>query len=176
MFDNSVVQSSTLAVKSIDRDSAAGRPIHYYRPRSVASEGYVFTGVCHSVTEGGGREGGVNQGHGHNTPPPPQTWTWDLVTTPPSLSPPRHGHGTWSQHPPPPPTWTWDLVTTPPSLPPPRTWTWDLVTTPPSPPQTWTWDLVTTPPSLPPRTIRRWAVRILLECILVSQCSLRESV
>ena len=61
----------------------------HYRPRS---EGYVFTGVCHSVIFGG--EGGVV--------------TWDLVTTPPSLP-------SWSQHPPPsrsqhPP---WDLVTTP---------------------------------------------------------------
>ena len=25
-----------------------------YRPRSVASEGYVFTGICHSVTKLGG--------------------------------------------------------------------------------------------------------------------------
>ena len=30
--------------------------IVFYRPRSEASEGYVFTGVCHSVTKrGGGR-------------------------------------------------------------------------------------------------------------------------
>ena len=33
---------------------------NFYRPRSEASEGYVFTGVCHSVIfEGGGGEGGV---------------------------------------------------------------------------------------------------------------------
>ena len=57
----------------------------FYRPRSEASEGYVFTGVCHSVTEWGGG-GGVNQRPGHNT----------------SLPPPGPGHGTWSQHPPPP--------------------------------------------------------------------------
>ena len=29
-------------------------PNGYYRPRSEASEGYVFTGICHSVTEWGG--------------------------------------------------------------------------------------------------------------------------
>ena len=29
----------------------------YYRPRSEASEGYAFTGVCHSVTEQGGGGG-----------------------------------------------------------------------------------------------------------------------
>ena len=31
---------------------------HIYRPRSEANEGYVFTGVCHSVTERGGGGGG----------------------------------------------------------------------------------------------------------------------
>ena len=28
--------------------------MHIYRPRSEAGEGYVFTGVCYSVTFGGG--------------------------------------------------------------------------------------------------------------------------
>ena len=94
-------------------------------------------------------------GHGHGTwsqqprsLPPPRTWTWDLVTTPPSL-PPRHGHGTWSQH--------------PPSLPP------DMDMGPghntPLPPNGHgTWSQHHPPPH---RTMRRWAVRILLECILV---------
>ena len=54
-----------------------------YRPRSEASEGYAFTGVCHSVTGGG-----VYQGPGHNIPLPR-----DLVTTPSSPTP-----ETWSQH------------------------------------------------------------------------------
>ena len=93
----------TAKVKSVVHDR------FYYRPRSEASKGYVFIGVCHSVTERGG--GGVDQdqdqvtthpslppGPGDNTPSP-----WDQVTTPPSpgtrsqhLSPPQ---GTRSQHP-----------------------------------------------------------------------------
>ena len=121
--------------------------VRNYRPRSEASEGYVFTGVCHSVIFRGGREVG-DHGPGHNTPPP------DLDMGPGHNTPlpPGPGHGTWSQHlPPPPGTWTWDLVTTPPSPPPP--WTWDLVTTPPSPPPlehghgTWSQHL---PPPRPP--------------------------
>ena len=124
-----------------------------YRPRSEASEGYVFTGVCHSVTEpggGGGRWATPKVYHlpprtrsQHLPPPPPDQVTTplsppgDQVTTPPSLPP-------------------WDQVTTPPPPPPPR----DQITTPP-PPR----DQVTTPP--PPGTMRRRAVRILLECILV---------
>ena len=103
---------------------------YFYRPRS---EGYIFTGVCHFNSGGGGGgggrggQGGVDHGPGHNTPSP-RTWTWDLVTTPPSL--PGHGHGTWSQHPPTPGHGhgTWSQHPLPP---PPRTWTWDLVTTPP---------------------------------------------
>ena len=104
-------------------------------------------------------------GLGHNTPlTPTPDLVWDMVTTPP-----------------PPGTWTSDLVTTPPS-PPPRTWTWDLVTTRPSPP----------PPDLDigpghntplrnmdmglghnssPGTMHRQVVRILLECIVVSNAS-----
>ena len=50
----------------------------YYCPHSEASEGYVFTGVCHSVIEpGGGRS-------------EPETWSQHL---PPSL-PPGLGHNT----------------------------------------------------------------------------------
>ena len=129
----------------------------YYRPRSEASEGYVFTGVRHSVTEGGG-EGGVNQGPGHNTSLPP----WAQVTTP--RSPLGTGHNT--SLPPAPPLGTghstslplplgtghytsplpWTQVTTPASPPghrsqhlpsiPPGTWSqhlplWAQVTTPP---------------------------------------------
>ena len=141
--------------------------------------------VCPSP--GGGREVLQHQMPLDNTslPPPPQTWTWDLVTTPPSRT------WTWDlvttpPSPPPPRTWTWDLVTTPPS--PHGHGTWSQHPPPPHghgtwsqhpPPSPWTWDLVTTPPSLPmdmgpghntppiPRTMRRRAVRILLECILV---------
>ena len=46
--------------------------VDFYRPRSEASKGYVFTGIC--PTRGG--EVG-DQGPGHNTPP------GDQVTTPP---------------------------------------------------------------------------------------------
>ena len=75
--------------------------LHYYRPRS---EGYVFTGVCHSFcsTGGGGEGGGQHQRSQHLPPLPPR----DQVTTPP---PP----GTRSQYLPPPQ----DQVTTPLSLP-----------------------------------------------------------
>ena len=102
----------------------------FYHPRSEASEGYVFTGVCHSVIFGGG--GGQHQWSTTSpwdqvrtsTPPPP---TWDLVTPPRPPLP-----GTWSLQPPPPPPppGTWSLHPAPPP-------TWDLVTPPPPP----TWDL-----------------------------------
>ena len=109
--------------------------IFYYRPRSEASEGYVFTGVCHSVIfEGGG--GGQHQ---WSTPPLPPR---DQVRT--STPPP----GTRSEHLPLPPTW--DLVTPPP---------WDLVI-PPPPPGIWSQHLppprdqvrTSTPPPPPPGT------------------------
>ena len=73
----------------------------YYRPRNEASEGCVFTGVCHSVILGGGwATPKVN--------PPP---TWDMVKHPSPAhlghgqppSPPHLGHG---QIPPPPGTWS----------------------------------------------------------------------
>ena len=52
----------------------------FYRPRSEASEGFVFTGVCHSVIfRGGGRWTTPKINHpplskvkGHNTSPPGQ--------------------------------------------------------------------------------------------------------
>ena len=121
--------------------------ISFYRPRSEASEGYVFTGICLSKSRG---EWG---GGDHGTWSPPSPPTWDLVTTPALLPP-----GTWSPLLPLP---TWDLVTTPPP-------TLDLVTTIPTPPGTWsppcpppwtwspppppTWDLVTAPPNPPIRS------------------------
>ena len=125
----------------------------YYRPRSEPSEGYVFTGVCHSFCSTKGEVCSTKglwttppsppPGPGHNTSPP-----WDQVTTPPSL--PR------------------DQVTTPPSLPTPGTRSQHLPslwTTPPSPSRQHL-----PPPGQhlpPPWTMRRRAVRILLECILV---------
>ena len=111
---------------------------NFYRPRSVASEGYVFTGVCHSFCStrgGGGGRWSTPKDQVTTPPPPPRTWTWDLVTTPPpphlghghnTHPPPPHlGHG-HNTHPPPPGTWSQHL---PPSPPP----TWDMVTTPTPP-------------------------------------------
>ena len=113
----------------------------FYRPRSVASEGYVFTGVCHSFCStpgvggwGGGGEVVNTKGPGYNTPLPPRMRPG--YNTPPRMRP---GYNT---SPP-----GWDQVTTPP---PPRTW--NLVTTPPPPPPGW--DQVTTPPPPPPPTRR----------------------
>ena len=142
--------------------------MYLYRPHSVVSEGYVFTGVCHSFCSTLGGGGGQHQRtrsqhpppeHGHGTwsqHPPPEHGhgTWSQHPPP---SPPEHGHGTWSQHPPP-PTWTWDLVTTPAPLAPPRNMdmgpghnTHPL----PPPPEhghgTWSQH----PPPLPPGTMRR---------------------
>ena len=83
----------------------------FYRPRNEASEGYVFTGVCHSLCSGGGRWHQMHHGIGHmvtrgrwsgptgkvevlvrgwTSPPIPNpSWTppWD---TP--LPPPTHTH------------------------------------------------------------------------------------
>ena len=93
-----------------------------YRPRSEASEGYVFTGVCHSFcSTGGGGVGGWHQRSQHLPLP--------LGTRSQHLPPPgtRSQHlpppGTRSQHFPPPGTRSQHLS-------PPR----DQVTTPPSPP------------------------------------------
>ena len=112
-----------------------------YRPRSEASEGYVFTGVCHSVTERGqGRWATPMVNHfplqdqvRHLPPPRDQVRT----STP---SPPGPGQNIYP--------------------PPPRTRSEHLP--PPLPPGTMSEHL---PP--PPETTRRRAVRILLECILV---------
>ena len=94
--------------------------IYIYRPRS---EGYVFTGVCHSFcSKGEGRSDETHKvsgqhlppppprpGPGHNTSLPPPR---DQVTTPASPPP---APGTRSQHLPPPPR---PQVTTPPRRPP----------------------------------------------------------
>ena len=130
-------------------------------------------------------------GTGHNTyPRPPGTWstttpsppgTWS-TTTP---SPPGTGYNTYpppsgtghNTYPPPP---TWDMVNHYPLSPP-----WDMVNhypspppghrsqhlPPPLPPSTGTWSTIT---PLPPhlghgQPLRRRAVRILLECILVHE-------
>ena len=105
----------------------------YYRPRSVASEGYVFTGVCHSFCSTLGGEVVNTKGPGYNTSLPPQDET-RLQHLPPRMRPdyntslppsrmrpgyntslpprwdqvttpppPGPGHGSWSQHLPPPP-------------------------------------------------------------------------
>ena len=53
---------------------------NFYRPRSEASEGYVFTGVCHSVTDWGGGGGGQHQ---WSTTSPPGTRSEHLPPPPP---------------------------------------------------------------------------------------------
>ena len=83
----------------------------YYRPCSEASEGYVFTGVCHSVTEQGGRWHQMHHGIGHMVTG--RRWSaqgemvcpggeWTSPSPPPGqdhhLCPP--GQGQRSQHPP----------------------------------------------------------------------------
>ena len=73
--------------------------IHYYRPRSESSEGYIFTGIC--LSNSGGGDGGRWVTMDQVTTPPPETGTWSQHLPP--------GTGTWSQHLPP---WDWDLVTT----------------------------------------------------------------
>ena len=136
---------------------------NFYRPRSEASEGYVFTGVCHSVTKWGGGGGqhqwsttcpppgpGQNiyppRGPGQNIYPlPPRTRSEHLPPLPP-------GPGQNIYPPPPPETRSEHLP--PPIYPP-----------PPPPPETRSEHLP--PPPLPTETTRRRAVRILLECILV---------
>ena len=114
----------------------------YYRPRSEASEGYVFTGVCHFNSGGRGRWATPMV----TTPPP-----WDQVTTP------AHP-GTRSQHLPPPPPLGPGHNTPPP----PR----DQATTPPSSPYPRTRPPHLPPPP-PPGAMHRRAVRILMERILV---------
>ena len=71
------------------RGANPGGLIYYYRPRSEASEGYVFTGICHSFClMGGGGRCATPKVSGQHLPPSPQ----DQVTTPPS--PPGPGHNT----------------------------------------------------------------------------------
>ena len=113
--------------------------------------------VCPSPE--GGEE--VTMGLDHHHPPP----TWDLVTTP---HPPP---GNWSPPPcPPPQPGTWSPPPAPPGtrsppLPPPHL---ELAHHhhPPPPPGTWS-------PPPPPHPVKRRAVRILLECILVTFCMFR---
>ena len=120
------------------------RARYNYHPRSEVSEVYVFTGVCHSVTDRGGGVRGVGGRCGpgirsQHLPSPPGTSSQHLPSPPgpgDNTSPPP---GTRSQHLP---------LGQGDNTPPP------------------TWDQVTTPP--PPGTMHRWAVHILLECILAS--------
>ena len=75
-----------------------------YHLRTEASEGYVFTGVCHSFCSTGRGRCCNTKGLWTTPPSPPQ----DQVTTPQHPPPGPGGQhppppGTWSQHPPPPP-------------------------------------------------------------------------
>ena len=93
--------------------------IYFYRPRSEASEGYVFTGVCYSVTEQGAEVWHqMHHGIGHmvrgrccpeggvETTPPPRPGS--KITTPPPGQHLPPGQGQRSQHLPP-PLWTTSL-------------------------------------------------------------------
>ena len=68
------MEATRLHHKRIDFQS------HFYRPRSEATEGYVFTGVCHFTSRGVGN----TKGQPPLPPPPPR----DQVTTPPAPRPP----------------------------------------------------------------------------------------
>ena len=144
---------------------------YIYHPRSEASEGYNFTGVCH-FNSGGGEVDNTNS----QPPPPPGTRSQHLCPPPRCLpfdnsTYPLPPPGTRSQHLPPllgpghntsPPLWT-----TAPTPPLPLSGQQHLPL-PPSgqqhlPPPPWT----TAPTPLPPLTVNGRAVRILLECILV---------
>ena len=128
----------------------------------------MFSQACVTSTPGGGGGGG-GQHQRSTTSPPPRTSSQhlphplhDQLTTPPSLPPldqvttptsppPARVKGQRSQHLPPPPGPGHNT-----SLPP------------------WPGSKVTTPPFPHPWTKRRRAVRILLECILVSILSFHE--
>ena len=59
-----VIWTATSLLRSQNLMACAIRA--HYRPRSEASEGYVFTGVCHSVTDQvGGLPGGGGGHHPH---------------------------------------------------------------------------------------------------------------
>ena len=113
-----------------------------YRPRSEASKGYVFTGICLSNSGGGGGRWATRSQHlppssgpGHNTSlpqtrsqhPPEPGHNTSLPPRTRSQHSPGPDHNTslppWtrSQHLPPSPPPGPDQVTTPPSAPPHRT-------------------------------------------------------
>ena len=78
--------------------------IYFYRPRSEASEGYVFTGICLSNSGGGGGQHlPPARVKGHNTFPPGQHLPVPWTTPPSPLDntglPPAQGQR--SQHLPP---------------------------------------------------------------------------
>ena len=122
------------------------RKLSCYRPHSEAIEGYVFTGICLSKSRGGG--GGGQHQWSTTSPPGPGQNIYPLPLPPHPQDkvrtsiPPR----TRSEHLPPPPSWDQVRTSTP---------------SPPGPGQNIY--------PLPPETTRRRAVRILLECILVSK-------
>ena len=142
---------------NVNKYRTASQKYNNYRPLSEASEGYVFTGVCHSFcsTVGGG-EGRWSStpmvNHHHHHPPPPPSGPSQNV------------------YPLPPPFWTRSECLPPPSLdqvrmstpPPLRTKSECLPPPPPSGPGQNVYPL-------PPRLHAGGAVRILLECILVHE-------
>ena len=60
--------------------------LYFYRPRSIASEGYVFTGACHFNSGGGG--GGRPGDYTSLTPTHPPGLCRGVVST----GPLAHGH------------------------------------------------------------------------------------
>ena len=155
--------------------------ISCYRPRSEARDGHVFTGICLS-NSGGGEE--------WTTPPPPARVKGHNTSLPPWTTPPSPRTTPPPQTTPPPPRTTpFSLPLDNTSLPPARVKGHNISLPPgqdqrsqhlPLPldntslPPPWT-----TPPSPPARvkghntpsptgTMHRRAVRIILECILVT--------
>ena len=51
--DFNPISDTITEMSKLNKQSRLSNRFHFYHPRRKASEGYVFTGICHSVTEQG---------------------------------------------------------------------------------------------------------------------------